>query len=67
MLVFLQTLKRWVYMDPIHVPLDGPLYMGQHSHTPTLRHPIHLISTLLAVRSCGLAILNIKPGPCHDT
>jgi len=28
MLVFLQTLEGWVYMDPIHGPLDGPLYMG---------------------------------------
>ena len=28
MLVFLQILERWVYMDPIHGPLDGPLYMG---------------------------------------
>ena len=28
MLVFLQTLEGWVYKDPIHGPLDGPLYMG---------------------------------------
>ena len=28
MLVLLQTLEGWVYMDPIHGPLDGPLYMG---------------------------------------
>ena len=26
--VFLQTLERWVYIDPIH----GPLYTGSHIH-----------------------------------
>ena len=35
MLVFLQTLEGWVYKDPIHGPLDGPLYMGSiYSNTP---------------------------------
>ena len=35
MLVFLQTLEGWVYKDPIHGPLYGPLYMGSiYSNTP---------------------------------
>ena len=35
MLVFLQTLEGWVYKDPIHGPLDGPLYMGSiYTNTP---------------------------------
>ena len=24
--------RRVVYIVPIHVPLDGPLYMGSHIH-----------------------------------
>ena len=35
MLVLLQTLEGWVYKDPIHGPLYGPLYMGSiYSNTP---------------------------------
>ena len=30
--VFLQTLEGWVYIVPIHGPLDGPLYIGSHIH-----------------------------------
>ena len=33
--VFLQTLEGWVYIVPIHGPLDGPLYTGSHIH----QHP----------------------------
>ena len=33
--VFLQTLEEWVYIVPIHGPLDGPLYMGSiYTNTP---------------------------------
>ena len=33
--VFLQTLEGWVYIMPIHVPLDGPLYTrAQYTPTP---------------------------------
>ena len=30
--VLLKTLEGWVYIVPIHGPLDGPLYMGSHIH-----------------------------------
>ena len=29
------TLEGWVYIDPIHGPLDGPLYTWAQ-YTPTL-------------------------------
>ena len=43
MLVFLQTLEGWVYKDPIHGPLDGPLYMGSiYSNTNhVILPPLH--------------------------
>ena len=31
------TLEGWVYIDPIHGPLDRPLYMGSHIHQPPPR------------------------------
>ena len=30
--VYPQTLEGWVYIVPIHGPLDEPLYMGSHIH-----------------------------------
>ena len=30
--VYLQTLEGWVYIVPIHGPLDVPLYTGSHIH-----------------------------------
>ena len=36
--VFLQTLEGWVYIVPIHGPLDEPLYMSSHIH----QHPPRL-------------------------
>jgi len=26
------TLEGWVYIIPIHEPIDGPLHMGSHIH-----------------------------------
>ena len=38
----LPTLDGWVYIDPIHGPLDGPLYTWAQ-YTPTLRKVISLL------------------------
>ena len=66
--VFLQTLEEWVYIVPIHGPLDEPLYTGSHihQHPPQSELPVQRCSRLDNKKSNTPRSLNNRRSGVQD-